>query len=60
MILVTITCPITWYKQIDWIKLNCKNYLDHTNWAAWQIGLDDIHFYLEDKDATWFKLIWSQ
>ena len=55
---ITITCPITWYKQCDWIEANCKNYKDITNWSMWQIGQDDIYFLLEDKDAVWFKLMW--
>jgi len=56
---VTIKCPITWYNRCDWIKDNCKNYKDDTNWAAWQIGLDDIHFWVEDRDATLYYLMWG-
>lgn len=56
---IKISCPITWYKQIDWIRDNCKHWNDDTCWVAWQIGYDDIYFWLEDKDATWFALVWS-
>lgn len=59
MIKVTITCPITWYKQCDWIEKHCKNYEDKTNWGMWQIGQDDIYFLLEDNEAIWFTLMWS-
>lgn len=56
---VTISDPIRWYEQCDWIEKNCKNYKDKTEWSAWQIGYDDIYFELEDSDAVWFTLIWS-
>lgn len=59
MIRIRITCPRTWYKQCDWIQDNCKNWKDDTSWAAWQIGLDDIYFWLEDRDAVLFALRWS-
>jgi len=55
---VRINCPITWYMQCDWIYKNCKHWVDNTQWAAWQIGHDDIYFELEDKDAVWFTLRW--
>jgi len=55
---VTITCRITWHEQCSWIQTNCKNYIDLTNWSLWQLGLDDIVFLVEDKDATWFRLMW--
>lgn len=55
---ITICCPLTWYKQCDWIRANCKNWKDDTCWAAWQIGYDDIYFWLENEDALLFKLIW--
>ena len=56
---ITISCPITWWKQCEWIEKNCKNPVDKTCWAAWQIGYDDIYFELEDRDAFWFNLNWS-
>lgn len=56
---ITINCPITWYEQCDWIKHNCKNYTDMTNWGMWQISQDDIYFLLEDADAIWFALRWA-
>lgn len=59
MIQVTIKCPITWYKQCDWIRDNCVEWEDKTCWAAWQIGFDDIYFMLNDEDAILFKLIWG-
>ena len=58
MIRVKISCPITWSKQCDWIMQHCTNYKDDTNWSAWQIGIDDIYFYLTEKDATLFFLRW--
>ena len=56
---VTISCPVTWYKQCDWIIKNCKDWEDLTCWAAWQIGYDDIYYNLKDEDATIFKLIFG-
>lgn len=56
---ITISCPITWYLQCDWIRNNCKNWKDDTCWAAWQIGYDDIYFDLEEADAIEFLLRWS-
>lgn len=53
---VTIKCPINWWYQCDWIEKNCENWEDKTCWAAWQIGYDDIYFWLEDEDAVAFKL----
>jgi len=54
---ITIKCPTTWYKQCDWIRDNCTEWVDQTCWAAWQIGYDDIYFLLKDEDAILFKLI---
>ena len=51
---VTITCRVTWHEQCSWIQANCKDYIDLTNWSLWQLGLDDIVFLVEDKDAIWF------
>ena len=59
MIRVKISCPLTWMYQCDWIRNNCHDYKDDTNWAAWQIGLDDIYFYLPEQDATLFFLRWN-
>jgi hypothetical protein len=56
---VTISCPITWYERCTWIEKNCKNWVDKTNWGMWQISQDDIHFEVEDKDATWYYLMWE-
>jgi len=56
---ITINCPITWYIQCDWIRDNCKNWVDRTDWAAWQIGFDDIYFDLKEYDAVWFTLVWT-
>ena len=56
---VRISCPTTWWKQCNWIEKNCKNYVDKTEWAAWQIGYDDIYYEVEDRDAVWFNLKWS-
>lgn len=55
---IRINCPITWYDQCDWIRDNCKDWIDETCWAAWQIGIDDIYFNLQDEDAVWFMLRW--
>ena len=59
MTTITISCPITWYTQCEWIYANCTNPVDKTCWAAWQIGYDNIYFELEDKDATMFLLKWA-
>ena len=59
MQLVTIVCRITWFEQTQWIADNCVDYKDVTNWAAWTIGIDDINFYLKDRDATIFWLKWG-
>jgi hypothetical protein len=56
---VRISCPITWYKQCEWIQKNCKGYIDVTEWSAWNIGYDDIYYYLSDEDAIIFYLMWS-
>lgn len=56
---ITIKCPVTWYHQCDWIRDNCKGYVDRTCWQAWQIGFDDIYYDLEDYDAIMFLLRWS-
>ena len=56
---VSITCPTTWFNQYDWIRDNCKEYIDDTNWDAWQIGLDDIYFYINETDAILFTLLWK-
>lgn len=58
MIRIKISCPITWYEQCKWIADNCTDYSDDTSWAAWQIGYDDIYFYLKERDATMFFLKW--
>jgi hypothetical protein len=58
MIKVKISCPITWSEQCKWIWDNCIEWKDTTNWAAWQIGLDDIYFYIPERDATMFFLKW--
>jgi hypothetical protein len=59
MIKVRISCPISWHEQCKWIEDHCKDYKDATEWAAWQIGIDDIYYYLRDKDATLFFLRWN-
>lgn len=56
---ITITCPITWYKQCDWIMENCKDWVDDTCWSGWQIGFNDIHYWLRDEDAIEFLLRWA-
>ncbi len=56
---VKIDCPITWYDQVEWIRKNCINWIDETNWAGWQIGINDIYFQLTDKDAIIFLLVWT-
>lgn len=56
---VTITCPITWWEQCDWIQKNCKEWRDDTCWAGWQIGYNDIHYWVSDKDAIIFWLRWG-
>jgi hypothetical protein len=56
---VTISCPTTWYIQCDWIRENCRHWSDLTEWALWQIGMDDIYFQLSDEDAIIFLLRWA-
>jgi hypothetical protein len=59
MTLVKIICPNTWHDQITWIKENCHNYIDETNWGMWQIGQAYIYFWLEVQDALMFTLKWG-
>lgn len=59
MTTVSIICPVSWWEQTEWIRNNCSEYQDLTNWAAWQIGLDDIYFNLCDEDAIMFVLKWG-
>jgi hypothetical protein len=59
MIKVRISDPIIWWEQCKWIETHCKDYRDSTNWAAWQIGHEDIYYYLTEKDATMFFLRWN-
>ena len=58
---ITITCPITWFIQCEWIKNNCVDWVCNTNWQAWSIGIEgeDIHFSLREEDAVIFKLMWG-
>jgi len=35
-----------------------KNYIDKTEWAAWQIGFDDIYYLVDDEIATLYYLTW--
>ena len=56
---VKITDPIYWHDQCDWIMQNCTDYKDDTNWAAWQIGIDDIFFFIPDEDAVVFNLLFK-
>lgn len=57
---IIITCPITWFDQIKWLEENCQILDDYTNWAAWNIGIEDIRFLVSEKDATLFYLTWSK
>lgn len=54
-----ISCPTTWYDRCQWIYHNCADYQDITNWAAWQIGLEEIKFYLTDQDLVAFTIVWG-
>lgn len=57
---IKINCPVTWFRQCDWIYKNCKEWHDETCWAAWQIGYDDIYFLLNNRDAMMFYLMWNE
>ena len=56
---ILITDPIQWWERCKWIETHCSQWQDHTNWAAWQIGQDDILFYVPEKDAVLYHLHWS-
>ena len=56
---ITISCPITWWQRCDWIEKNCQDWKCATEWAAWQIGYDDIYYWLRDEDAIMFALRWT-
>lgn len=59
MTLVKITDPIRWDERLDWIRDNCKEWVDDTNWAGWQIGISDIEIYMSERDAVYYYLTWS-
>lgn len=59
MICITINCPITWWERCKWIEENCSEWQDHTCWAGWQIGYNDIVFYVPEKTATIYYLTWG-
>ena len=56
---IRITDPIAWWQRIKWIQLNCSEYQDQTNWAAWQIGLEDIVILVPKRDAVEYYLRWT-
>ena len=56
---VTISCPITWWERCDWIQNNCKEWQDSTCWSAWQIGYDDIYYWVSERDAILYALRWG-
>jgi hypothetical protein len=55
---IIITDRITWWERCEWIKTNCTVYKDRTNWDLWQIGLDDIIFDINERDAIIYYLRW--
>lgn len=59
MVRVRISNPNTWYLQCDWIEKYCEDYECDTNWSAWNIGYDDIYYYVKPRDATVFYLMWG-
>ena len=56
---ITIKDPVNWWHQCDWIRIHCRDWVDETYWAAWNIGYEDIYFSLRDEDAVLFHLRWS-
>lgn len=54
-----ITDRITWWERCEWIKANCDDAQDWTNWALWQIGQDDIIYNVKDHDAIIYYLVWT-
>ena len=56
MVVVTISSPIDWYKQMDWLQDQCPDCEDLTNWSMWQIGLDNIYILVDIEVAVMFKL----
>lgn len=56
---VRITDPINWFDRCTWLHANCSECHDRTNWAAWQIGLDDIIFLVPVRDAVEYYLRWT-
>jgi hypothetical protein len=59
LVLVKITDPINWFDRCNWIEDNCVMYKDNTSWAGWQIGFSDIEFYIPERDAIMYYLIWG-
>lgn len=57
---IIIRCPETWYQRCEWIKQNCQDAVDRTNWQLWQQGLDDIYFWVRQEDAVIFKLLFDK
>lgn len=56
---IVITDPITWWERCKWIESHCSQWQDHTEWAAWQIGIADIVYSVPEKEALWYYLSWT-
>jgi hypothetical protein len=56
---LVITDRITWWERCEWIKENCPDAQDWTNWDLWQLGQDDIIYNIREQDATFYYLRWA-
>lgn len=57
---IKITDRIGWFEKLKWIHENFEDPQDNTNWAGWQLGLNDIEFIVREKDAIIYYLKWSE
>jgi hypothetical protein len=56
---VRINDPILWWERCQWIMENCQEWHDRTQWAAFQIGLEDILIEVSEQDAVLYYLTWD-
>lgn len=56
---VVITDRVLWYERITWLAENSAEMVDRTDWAAWQLGLTDAIFLVDDHSAIMYYLTWK-
>lgn len=59
MTTVCISDPVHWHERISWLKANSEEFSDSTNWAAWQVGMDDIYVEVDSFSAMMYYLRWK-